>query len=303
MKDFYKSISDALGEDLVKAIAIALSIVMLFSTGYAIGSITSPVVKEDAPVVNATEATTQATTAPTTQATTAPTTQAATENADTNADAGTEDTTAPQASSGEMSKAEIVQLYNESANKVKTNATQVVKNYEYRRMNEETMVVPGALKSMASTIIPKFMSDDLEPQVYDTPELIKEKFIVPKADYTSMLTEADVVEATCTDNGTEYEIMIKVIDETNPVQGKGVGAAFDVLEMGDMTSGEYGNMIQKFDCQYFDCVLKCKIDKATGNMTWANYTTPLIMDMTVSMLGTHDVSCEVSFEKDYTITY
>lgn len=299
MKDFFKSVSDSLGDELVKGIAIALSIVMLFTGGYFFGSISSPnAATEEAPVVNTTAATTQATTAPTTQPTTAPTTQAPNEN-----NGSEEATTAPQASSGEKTKAEIVQLYNESANKVKTNATQVVKNYEYRRMNEETMVLPGALKSMASTIIPKFMSDDLEPQVYDTPELIKEKFIVPKADYTSMLTEADVVEATCTDNGTEYEIMIKVIDETNPVQGKGVGAAFDVIEMSDMTSGEYGNMIKKFDCKYFNCVLKCKIDKATGNMTWANYTTPLIMDMEVNMFGTHQVSCEVSFEKDYTITY
>lgn len=299
MKDFFENVTDSLGDELIKGIAIALCIIMLFSGGFFFGTITSPKAAEDT-AVNATEApqTTQATTAPTTQPTTAPTTQAPSEN-----NGGETATTAPQASNGEKTTAEIIQLYNESANKVKTSATQVVKNYEYRRMNEETMVVPSALKGMASTIIPKFMSDDLEPQVYDTPDLIKEKFIVPKADYTSKLTEADVVEATCTDNGTEYEIMIKVKDETNPVQGAGVGAAFDVLEMGDMTSGEYGNMIKKFDCQYFDCVLKCKIDKASGNMTWANYKTPLIMDMEVNMLGTHQVSCEVSFEKDYTITY
>lgn len=299
MKDFFENVTDSLGDELIKGIAIALCIIMLFSSGFFFGTITSPKAAEDT-AVNATEApqTTQATTAPTTQPTTAPTTQAPAEN-----NGGETATTAPQASNGEKTTAEIIQLYNDSANKVKTSATQVVKNYEYRRMNEETMVVPSALKGMASTIIPKFMSDDLEPQVYDTPDLIKEKFIVPKADYTSKLTEADVVEATCTDNGTEYEIMIKVKDETNPVQGAGVGAAFDVLEMGDMTSGEYGSMIKKFDCQYFDCVLKCKIDKASGNMTWANYKTPLIMDMEVNMLGTHQVSCEVSFEKDYTITY
>ena len=299
MKDFFENVTDSLGDELIKGIAIALCIIMLFSGGFFFGTITSPKAAEDT-AVNATEApqTTQATTAPTTQPTTAPTTQAPAEN-----NGGETATTAPQASNGEKTTAEIIQLYNDSANKVKTSATQVVKNYEYRRMNEETMVVPSALKGMASTIIPKFMSDDLEPQVYDTPDLIKEKFIVPKADYTSKLTEADVVEATCTDNGTEYEIMIKVKDETNPVQGAGVGAAFDVLEMGDMTSGEYGNMIKKFDCQYFDCVLKCKIDKASGNMTWANYKTPLIMDMEVNMLGTHQVSCEVSFENDYTNTY
>ncbi len=300
MNDFYKSVTDSLGDELTKGIAIALCIIMLFSSGFFFGTLTSPAVKEDAPAVNATESTapTQATTAPTTQPTTAPTTQAPAGD-----NGGETATTAPQASNGEKTTAEIVQLYNDSANKVKTNATKVVKNYEYRRMNEETLVMPGALKSLANTIIPKFMSDDLEPQIYDTPELIKEKFIVPGADYVSKLTEADVVEATCTDNGTEYEITIKVKDETNPVQGTGVGSAFDVIEMGDMTSNEYGKMIERFDCKYFDCVLQCKIDKASGNMIWANYKTPLIMDMTVNMLGTHDASCEIAFEKDYTITY
>ena len=42
MKDFYESISEALSDELVKGIAIALTIVMLFSTGFAIGTITSP---------------------------------------------------------------------------------------------------------------------------------------------------------------------------------------------------------------------------------------------------------------------
>ena len=302
MKDFFENLTDSLGDELIKGIAIALCIVLLFSGGFFFGIVTSPA-KEDATVASVPEASTAApqTTAPTTAApqTTAPTTTAPAENS------GSEEATtaAPEANSGEKTTAEILALYNDSANKIKTNATKVVKNYEYRRMNEETLVMPGALKSLANTIIPKFMSDDTEPQIYDTPELIKEKFIVPGEDYTSKLTEADVVEATCTDNGTEYEIMIKVKDETNPVPGTGVGAGFDVIETGDIANSEYGSMLQKFDCKYFNCVLKCKIDKASGNITWANYTTPLVMEMVVNMFGTHNVSCEISFEKDYTITY
>ncbi len=302
MKDFFENVTDSLGDELIKGIAIALSIIMLFSGGFFFGTITSPKAAEDT-AVNATEApqTTQATTAPTTAApqTTAPATTAPAENG------GSEEATtaAPEANAGEKTTAEILQLYNDSANKIKTSATKVVKNYEYRKMNEETLVVPGALKSLANTIIPKFMTDDLDPIEYADAASIKENFIVPGEDYTSKLTEADIVEATCTDNGTEYEIMIKVKDETNPVPGTGVGAGFDVIEAGDITNSEYGSMMEKFDCKYFNCVIKCKIDKASGNITWANYSTPLVMEMVVNMFGTHNVSCEICFEKDYTITY
>lgn len=300
MKDFFKSVSDSLGEDLSKALAIALSIVMLFTGGFFVGSITRPAKAEEAPVVNTTESTaptTESTTAPTTQPATQPSTQAPAENE------GTEATTAPEASSGTMSTAEILKLYNDSANKVKTDAVKVVKNFEDRETQEDKLVVPGALKSLASTLIPKFMGDDTEPIEYATKEDIVANFMVPGQSYVSVLTEADIAEATCTDNGTEYEIMIKVKDETNPTAGKGVGAAFDVIETSEVTGSEVGSMIEKFDTIYYDCVLKCKIDKASGHMTWASYKTPLVLDVVVNMLGTHNASVGLSFEKDYTITY
>lgn len=305
MKDFYKSVSEALGDETMKALAIALCVVLLFTCGYFSGSVTSPKANEDT-AVNATEASTAApqsiapSTAPSTAPSASPTekpSEAPSENTSEQA------TKAPEENKGEMSTAEILKLYNDSANKVKTNASKVVKNYEDREFNTETLVVPGVLKGMVSTIVPKFMGDDTEPIEYVGTDAIKENFIVPGQDYVSALTEADIVEATCTDNGTEYEIMIKVKDETNPVPGKGVGAAFDVIETGDITSSEYASMLEKFDTNYFNCVLKCKIDKASGNMTWANYMTPLRMDIVANMMGTHNVSAEISFEKDYNIFY
>lgn len=302
MKDFFKSVESALGDDLIKAIAIALCVVLIFTGGYFSGSITGTKPSEDAPVAETSESGSAApqSTAPSTEPSTAPTekpSEAPSENKSEEA------TTAPAENKGEMTTAEILKLYNDSANKVKTNATKVVKNYEDREFNTETLVVPGVLKGMVSTIVPKFMGDDTEPIEYVGTDAIKENFIVPGQDYVSVLTEADVVEATCTDNGTEYEIMIKVKDETNPVPGKGVGAAFDVIETGDITSSEYASMLEKFDTNYFNCVLKCKIDKASGNMIWANYMTPLRMDIVANMMGTHNVSAEISFEKDYNIFY
>ena len=119
-------------------------------------------------------------------------------------------------------------MFNESANKVKTEATKVVKNYEYKRMLEEHLDVPAALNSMMDTLMGSVMKDDLEPQEY-TGEMIIEKYPVPRETWSSQLTEADVVEATCVDNGAEYEITLKLVESNNPVVGKGVAAAMDTI--------------------------------------------------------------------------
>ena len=63
------------------------------------------------------------------------------------------------------------------------------------------------------------------------------------------------------------------------------------------------DMVSKMDMRYFDCVIQCKIDKATGRTTWSTYTTPVVFDCEVKMFGTHAVKMGLSFEKEYVITY
>jgi hypothetical protein len=285
---------------LTQGIVIALVILVLFFSGNLLGSLgakpdvdaeedtnVEDVVATDAPV-------TQPTTAPTTQ----PATQAPTAAPDTNEPAT--DAPAAEAPSGEMSKAEIIALFNESANRVKTEATKVVKNYEYKRMLEEHLEVPAALNSMMDTLMGSVMKDDLEPQEY-TGEMIIEKYPVPRETWSSQLTEADVVEATCVDNGTEYEITLKLVESNNPTVGKGVAAAMDTITEEDKEG--IPDMVQKMDMRYFDCVIRCKIDKASGRTTWSNYLSPVVFDCEVKMIGTMAAKVGFSFEKDYTITY
>lgn len=289
---------------------IAVTVLVLIAVGYMVGFGSSPfeigvdVQGAGQPAVN----TQQAPQAPVQQPQAAPpSTEAPTAAPET--DNSTEDTTAAPsddkeeapAPSGEMSTAEIVNLFNESANKVKTDATKVVKNYEDREVQEDKLVVPGALQSLAPSLMDKFMTDDTDPIEYATKEDIAANYMVPNQTYVSQLTEADVAEATCVDNGTEYEITIKLKDEANPSSGTGVGAVFDVIEASEIT--DQVNFVKKFDTEYYDCVVKCRIDKASGHTVWANYTTPLVLNATVSMFGTHDASVGLSFEKDYTITY
>ena len=196
---------------------------------------------------------------------------------------------------------EIVELFNKSANRIKAEASKVVKNYEKRIVDENKLVVPKSLESTAKNMIGTFLKDDTEPIVYASKEEIKTEYLVPNQSYVSKLTASDVAEATCTDNGKEYIIYIKLKSETNPTAGKGVGSVCDVIEAAEVA--EKASFVEKFTTDYYNCEIKVTVDKATGRVTHANYTTPLILAIRVNMFGTHDASLGLTFEKDYSITY
>ena len=61
--------------------------------------------------------------------------------------------------------------------------------------------------------------------------------------------------------------------------------------------------LQEFSTNYYDCEVTATIDKETGRMTHAVYSTPLTMNVVVNLLGTHNVGASITFIKDYSITY
>lgn len=282
-----------------KGLCIALAIIVLFGSGFFVGSLRNfnikvnvssdvqQIVATNPPVTNATVTTAPAVAAP---------------PADNTATAPTSD---PSTGSAPTSKEEIVALYNEAANKVKTEATKVTRNFKNTRYDKDQSVLPSALNSMASPMIEKYVTDDTTPVEYLTKEEIIENFPAPKQEYSSVLTANDVTDATCTDNGTEYEITLNLAPCVNPSYGSGVGAACHIMETGAMTSNEtVAKMIKKFDTTYEGCVIKCKIDKATKRVTWANYYTPFKIDAVVNVvLSDVDAVFVMSYERDYTVTY
>lgn len=219
-------------------------------------------------------------------------------------DEPTEDTENPDENKGTdsafASTEELVAYFNKCANKVKTEATKVVKNFEKRSVDGIT--VPSALQSTAETMMNKYMADDTEPIVYATKEEIRDNFIVPNQDYVSCLKASDVVKADCKDNGKEYVIYLKIKDEKNPRAGSGVGSVCDVIETYEIAD-KAGSLLEEFSTEYYNCEITATIDKETGRMTHAVYKTPLKMLMVVNMFGTHSVGADITFTKDYTITY
>jgi hypothetical protein len=195
---------------------------------------------------------------------------------------------------------EVVELFNTSMNRVKKEAVKVTKNYEKRTVNQ--LELPSALQSMGDILINEVMKDDTEPIIYATKQEIRDNFMVPNQDYVSCLKVEDVEKVAFKDTGSEYEIYILVKDEKGPTAGSGVGSVFDVIETNEMAE-KAPSFVKNFTTEYYNCVVKVKIDKQSGRVTHANYSTPLYMDSTVDFMGTHRVIFGVTFEKDYTIEY
>ncbi len=209
------------------------------------------------------------------------------------------ETTTKKQSTMPATTQEIIDYFNTSANRVKNEAKRVTKNYEKR--NVSNLVLPSkSLESVADELMKKYLSDDTEPIYYDTHAEIQENYMVPEQSYSSRVTLNAVSKATITDLGDEYEIQIYLNSEENPRANVGIGAICDVIEASEVSQVGF---VKSFTTFYHDCVVKAKINKETGRMSWSNYYTPVDIDATVNMFGTHNVSVELSFEKDYTITY
>lgn len=209
-----------------------------------------------------------------------------------------ETTTQPQTPS---STEDIVELFNETANKIKTDASSVTKNFEKRIVNKDRLVVPAGLQSTADSMISSFMKDDTDPIVYTGKDAIKENFIVPGQSYVSKLDPSYVKNATCTDKGDTYEIYLKLKSQTSPTAGSGIGAVCDVIEANEVA--DKAPFVEKFTTEYYNCEITATVDKETGKITHIVYSTPLTLNITVNMFGKHDLIIGFTFVKDYDIKY
>ncbi len=292
--------------EIKKGLVIALVIILLFGSGNFLGGLFS----------KKTQITTDSsTTAARTQAQTqAPTTQAPTAQEQTTAAPAGEQTTAASASAGDSttaapadqsstgerkSKADIVKLFNESANKIKTSASKVTRNYQDYQHNEDKTVLPSALQAIGKPLISTFLKKNETPVEWSGAD-ITANYPVAGESFVSNTTEADLADATCTDDGTSYNIVLKFNECTDPV-GSGCANAFTLIKESDVKGN--APVVQSFSCRLYNAQIECKIDKATGNMTWARYTLPMVLSVTAKVLVTLDAAVGMTFIDDYTIAY
>lgn len=209
-------------------------------------------------------------------------------------------TAAPAPSGAPQGTAAILAYYNTAANNIKTKAKSVTRNYEDYQHNKDKLVLPALLQSAGESLIGSFLKKNETPETYNGADAIKGGFPIPGESYVSKLTEAQIASAECKDNGTEYEITIVAKTEKNPTYGQGVSAGFEIIKTEDVMDAA-SFIVKSFDTEYYDCTVKCKVDKATGNITWINFSTPIIMNV-ASKIGIN-ATVGMTFVKDFTITY
>ncbi len=226
-------------------------------------------------------------------------TTAAQSSESTTAAQGSETTTAAPAPSGApQGTAAILNYYNTAANKIKSDAKSVTRNYEDYQHNPEKLVLPGALQKFGEQLIGGFLKKNDTPHAYEGGDA--KNFYLPGESYTSKLTEADIKSAECKDNGSEYEITIVTKTSKNPTYGQGVSAGFEIIKTDDVMDAA-GFIVKSFDTEYYDCKIQCKVDKATGRVTWINFSTPIIMNV-ATKIGIN-ATVGMTFIKDFTVAY
>lgn len=210
------------------------------------------------------------------------------------------------------SQADILAYFNTAINKVKPNAKQITLTKETNsRAGDVTGDLPlGISTGTADSIISAFMGDkDVSSTAPATSvEQKNAMFPVENESWSSKLTADDISSATYKDNGTTYEIEIKVKEDPlsadtshgNGHNGKVFSIIMPSIIMDNIPSIVSG-ILKEAETGHKDGVIKVIVDKETGNVTSANYYFTWMLHVTGSM-GL-DATMTFGLEKNFTITW
>ena len=199
------------------------------------------------------------------------------------------------------SKEEIIELFNESANKVKKSAKKVTRLYENRRHDEDISDYPAVWNTVGGSLINSWLVNHDTPVEYDEKELIIANFPVKGEEWSSKLLAEDVAHATCREIEGYYEIEIYLDYCVDPEENRGPLAVME---------GVNTELVQEFvdivtDCsvEYYDCMIRCSIEKETGNLVHIKYIEPMALTLTTKRFTTLTGLFAMTFESEYDIMY
>ena len=189
-----------------------------------------------------------------------------------------------EAKKAPQSKEEIVAYFNESVNKIKTDAKSVTKNYSKIKLNG-SMTLPSAINGVLRLLggADEFVGGQLEKNSQTSPETftgaqIKAKYPVEGESYGSKLTAADVKSATCTESNGKYTITITTVaDAKSATVAHGQGhapKAFNVPLPGTINENIPGvatGIVGTASMNYPSSTAKIVVDAETGNVLTADY--------------------------------
>ncbi len=194
-----------------------------------------------------------------------------------------ETTEAPKAP---QTKEEIVNYFNDSVNKVKTDAKSVTRNYSKITL-AGSMTLPSSINGILKLLggADEFVGGQLEKNSNLTPETytgaqIKERYPVEGESYASKLTPADVQSATCTEKDGKYTITITTVPDaksTTVTHGQGhAPKAFNTplpATINENIPGVATGIVGTASMNYPSSKIVAVIDAETGNVVTADYYT------------------------------
>lgn len=286
---------------------------VLGGTGADVSENAAPL-QPDVPSELSTEATTAAPAGETTTAAPAgeATTAAPAGEATTAAPAGEATTEAPAAptSGAPTTKEDIIKYYVEAYNKINTDASHIVRNYDNTSQYNNILNVNGnsSLESLANKLMDMFMGptdEDIEYSINDLP---------PKNLAAISITPAQIASAECKDNGDTYTITLKSTgtDDNYEVDAQpgqnSAGVVGPLLRTEDVTDAA-GSFLS-FDglhAYYATCSVVATVDKASGHITHFEFRSPCILhfDKVTALKFVKVENCDIGllFEQTWTISY
>ncbi len=237
------------------------------------------------------------------------------ENQTTDVSEQTEDTTENQSTTpseiktekAELSVAEIVSLYNTSANKIKKDAKQITRNYKKLSSVDKYLSLPSSISSIGKWAMNTFVKGSDEAHIWTTKEDFKIGFPVGNTDYTSKLTESMVKSAKCKETATTYEITIILKNDaiTSPKKGQGYSGVFNTVTAS--TFEEINVPGVKFETVKVNGIngeIRCTMNKATKEITDITFKNTDILDLGVKVAGSNmNAKFALASEENFTIAY
>lgn len=209
---------------------------------------------------------------------------------------------------GDMSNiADIVKLYNDSVNKVKTDATGLTRTYKHMQSLPEYLELPSSIQSIGSAAMEQFVKGTDEPQTWSSKEEIKIIFPVGGEDYSSHLTADMVQSADCKDNGSTYTISIKLLDDkiTSPKKGEGYAGVFNTVTASTFSDINIPTVtFETVNVNGINGSINCTIDKASGRVTEITFANTDVLHLGVKVAFSNmNVQFALAVEENYTIAY
>ena len=189
-----------------------------------------------------------------------PSTQAPEEST---AEAPEESTTQAPKTPDQMNKDELLQFFNASLNRIKTD------NIGFKKSKLTSILDLQLSNSVANTLV-GFVKGALLSETADETTVAKgqsgvDVFSPPGKPYVSVLEPGDLTSITCTKNGDLYVIDVAVKSETNPTwEGSAMSRGFDFMTVDDVVNiyaPKVGATVAKEDIEvvFSDCTAKLTV--------------------------------------------